>query len=159
MLDWVCAADAERQGALMCAVMGELVDDSALAAVLMAVQTHGSAERSDNTPEAIAGQITAIPHRKVSPYWRQVTLLDLPAGRAVRLRGIESVTCGGRTSDCVVMHTLTPFPDGEGLLDVVLTSPQIHLAEPMLDLFDAISETLAWSRSTTMAHTNPTKGM
>jgi hypothetical protein len=153
------AADAERQGALMCAVMGELVDDSALAAVLMAVQTHGSAERSDNTPEAIAGQITAIPHRKESPYWRQVTPLDLPAGRAVRLRGIESVTCGGRTSDCVVMHTLTPFPDGEGLLDVVLTSPQTQLAEPMLDLFDAISETLAWSPSTTMAHANPAKGM
>ena len=152
------AADAERQGALRCAVMGELVDDSALAAVLMAVQTHGSAADSDNTPEAIAGQITSTPKRSGSPHWRQVTLLDLPAGRSVRLSGIEPVTFGGRTSDCVVMHTLTAFPDGEGLLDVVLTSPQTQLAEPMLDLFDAISETLTWSRSTTVTDTNPTKG-
>ncbi len=152
------AADAERHGALMCAVMGELVADDVLAGVLMAVQTHGSPDRSDNTPEAIAGQITATSQQAGSPYWRQVTLLDLPAGRAVRLRGIEAVTMGGRVSDCVVMHTLMPFPGGEGLLDVVLTSPQTKLAEPMLDLFDAISATLTWSPGTTVTATNPTKG-
>jgi hypothetical protein len=153
------AADADRQGALTCAVMGELVEDAALAAVLMAVQTPGSPDPAANTPAAIAGQITATPKRPGSPYWRHVRLLDLPAGPALRLRGVEAVTCGARTLDCLVMHTLTPFPDGEGLLDVVLTSPQTHLADPMFDLFDAISGTLAWSRaSSTVTATNPSKG-
>jgi hypothetical protein len=152
------AADAEHQGALKCAVMGELVDGDALAAVLMAVQTHGSPDPAGNTPAAIAGQITATAKRPGSPYWRTVTLVDLPAGPAVRIRGVEAVTGGTRTADCLVMHTLTPFPDGEGLLDVVLTSPQTTLAEPMFDLFDAISATLAWSYGNAVTTTNPTKG-
>lgn len=143
------AADAERHGALTCAVMGEQVDDDGvLAAVLMAVQTRGSDDPAENTPEAIAGRITATPQRPGSPHWRRIALLDLPAGPAVRVRGVEAVISGGRSRDCVVMHTLTPFPDGAGVLDVVLTSPQSHLAEPMFDLFDAISGTLAWSPGT-----------
>jgi len=144
------AADAERAGALMCAVMGETVDGAGtLAAVLMAVQTRGDGNPEHNTPEAIAGQLTSVPNQRRSGHWRRVELLDLPAGRAVRMTAIEPVTSGARTLDCVVMHTLTPFPDGAGVLDVVLTSPQTHLAEPMFDLFDAISGTLAWSPTTT----------
>lgn len=152
------AADAEHQGALTCAVMGELVDGDALAAVLMAVQTHGSPDPEGNTPAAIAGQLTATGKQPGSPYWRNVTLVELPAGPAVRIRGVEAVTSGARTLDCLVMHTLTPFPDGQGLLDIVLTSPQTHLAGPMFDLFDAISGTLAWSYDNALTTTNPTKG-
>jgi hypothetical protein len=152
------AADAEQQGALMCAVMGELVDGDALAAVLMAVQTHGSPDPDGNTPAAIAGRLTATPRRAGSPYWRNVSLVEPAAGPAVRVRGVEQVTSGARSIDCLVMHTLTPFPDGEGLLDLVLTSPQIHLAEPMFDLFDAISTTLAWSYGIALVTTNSTKG-
>jgi hypothetical protein len=58
------AADTERQGALMCVVMGELVDGAALAAVLVAVQTHGSAERSDNTPRLSPGRSRRRPTGK-----------------------------------------------------------------------------------------------
>jgi hypothetical protein len=153
------AADAEQHGALMCAVMGEQVDSAGtLAAVLMAVQTPGAPDPADNTPEAVAAQLTSVPQQRRSTHWRRIELLDLPAGRAVRVRAIEPVTSGARTLDCVVMHTLTPFPDGAGVLDLVLTSPQTHLAEPMFDLFDAISGTLAWSPGTTRTATTTTEG-
>jgi len=45
----------------------------------------------------------------------------------------------------VVLHTLIPVPGGDGVLNVVLASPQPQLSEPMLDLFRAISETFAWA--------------
>jgi hypothetical protein len=153
------AADAERRGALTCAVMGEQVDDAGLLTAVMAVvQTPGAADPESNTPEAIAGRLTVTAPRTGSPRWRRVTVLDLPAGRAVRVWGVEPVTAGTRTADCVVMHTLVPLPDGRGLLDVVFTSPQTHLAEPMLDLFDAITGTLSWSspRTTAGSATTPT---
>lgn len=148
------AREAELRGALMCAVMGEDVDTTgALTAVLMVVQTTGTTGDTHPPTEAldpsgIAAQLTSVAQQPGSPYWRRVSLVEIPAGRAVRIQGVEAVTSNGRTTDCVVMHTLTPFPDRRGVLDIVLTSPQIHLVEPMLDLFDAISGTLRWTGNT-----------
>ena len=42
------------------------------------------------------------------------------------------------------MQTLIPIPGTEDVLNVVLTSPLASMAEGLLDLFDAISATLAW---------------
>jgi hypothetical protein len=77
-----------------------------------------------------------------------VEIVELPAGQAVRVRGVESASGGASTIDCVCMQTLIPVPDGAGILNVVLTSPQVELSEVMLDLFDAISVTLSWSPPT-----------
>jgi hypothetical protein len=64
----------------------------------------------------------------------------------VRLSGVEVTDLGdGRWLDSVVMQTLVPLPDGRQVLNVVLTSPQVQLAESLLDLFDAISGTLAFT--------------
>lgn len=140
------ARDAERQGALFCAAMLDRVGDQGmLVATAMVFQTPGGPDPSDNTVEAIAGQVTSVAGTDDSPHWRRVETLDLPAGRAVRVRGVETVRAGGATIDCVVMQTLIPVPDGPGVLNVVLTSPQTQLTEPFLDLFDAISSTLAWT--------------
>jgi hypothetical protein len=139
------AADAERQGALMCAAMLDPVEDAGmLAAVLTVFHTEGSKDPADNTIEAIAAQLTAVAPPEGSSAWRRVEIVEIPAGRAVRMTGVEPIVLGGQPLECVVMHTLIPVPDG-GFLDVVLTSPQLQLAEPMLDLFDAISSTLTWA--------------
>ena len=85
------------------------------------------------------------------PQWRQVEVIELPAGRAGRVRGVEQATgdaapgrAGTAGMPAVVMHTLIPLPTGGGVLDVVFTSPQVRLADPLLELFGAISETLDW---------------
>ncbi|RBY80897.1 hypothetical protein DQ238_07605 [Geodermatophilus sp. TF02-6] len=141
------AADAERRGAVFCAAMTEAVDDAGvLAATAMVFQTEGAPDPADNTVEAIAAQVSAGAPADGSPTWRRVEVVELPVGRAVRISGVERVDLGARGSlDAVVMQTLIPVPHEQGVLDVVLTSPQVQLAEPMLELFDAISATLAWS--------------
>jgi hypothetical protein len=143
------AIDAERNGALYCASMGELdADGGMLMATVMVFHTRGSLDARQNTVEAIAGQVTARAKAPGSPYWRLVELVDLAAGRAVRTRGVERVTGSTRTADFVTMQTLVPVPTGEGVLCVALSSPMVALADPMLDLFAAITGTLGWTRLT-----------
>ena len=151
------AEDAERKGALLVGAMLETVDDAGMLVASMTVfQTEGAPDEADNTVEAIAGQLTAVAPAEGSSTWRRVGVVELPAGRAVRVAGVETSELGSRSLDCVVMQTLIPVPGGRGVLDVVLTSPQVELAEGMLDLFEAISATLAWSSETPALSTEGT---
>ncbi|MGR6912727.1 hypothetical protein ACU635_00535 [[Actinomadura] parvosata] len=132
---------AARHGAVFGAAMTDHVEDAGtVLATLMVLHTRGRSDPGGNTVEAIASGVVAVPHTPGTPAWRSVEIVELDAGRAVRVRGIETGEL-----DTVVMQTLIPVPGGHGVLDVVLTSPHLSLAEPMLDLFDAISATLAWS--------------
>lgn len=137
------AGEAERRGARYCAVSGDLTDDGdRLAATLLVFQTDGTGDPERDRPEAIAAQLTATAPAPGSPTWRRVEVTEIPAGPAVRAYGIQDVADG---SLFVTMQTLIPVPGGPGVLNVVLTSPQTALADPMLDLFDAISGTLTWA--------------
>ncbi|MGQ0779266.1 MAG: hypothetical protein ACT4NY_33440 [Pseudonocardiales bacterium] len=139
------AADAERQGAVCCAVMLDPVAGGGmLAATLMVFQTDGAADPADNAPEVIASQVRAVAPVEGQAHWRRVEIVEIPAGRAARMRGVEAAVADGRSVDCVVLQTLIPVPGERGVLNMVLTSPQVELAEPMLDLFDAISSTVTW---------------
>jgi len=143
------AKTAEANGAQLCVVSGDLVeeDGAMLAAMGMVFQTDGAPDPVDNTVEAIAGQVNAVAPSDGSRRWRRVEIIDIDAGRAVRVYGVHPVQFNGpdRTADVVMMQTLIPIPGGGGILNVVLTSPQVASAQPMLDLFDAISSTLSWS--------------
>jgi hypothetical protein len=141
------AKDAEQAGAVYCAAAADRVaDDGTFLASLMVFSTAGTAEPALNTPEAIAAQITAVPPSAGSPDWREVQIIELPIGRAVRVRGLRTTTSpdGGQSLPIVSMQTLIPIPGSEGVLNVVLSSPLVSLTEGLLDLFDAISSTLNW---------------
>ncbi|UBU14151.1 hypothetical protein [Nonomuraea gerenzanensis] len=132
---------AARHGAVFGAAMTDHVEDAGtVLATLMVLHTRGRPDPEDNTVEAIASGVVTLPPTPGTPAWRAVEIVELDAGRAVRVTGVESGEL-----DSVVMQTLIPVPGGHGVLDLVLTSPHLSLAEPMLDLFDAISATLAWS--------------
>ena len=141
------AAYAERHDARFCAVSADTVDDAGtLLAIAMVFETAGPPGLTG--VDAIAGQITARAPAPGSPSWRRVEIVDVPAGRAVRVSGVELTDLGaGRSLDTVTMQTLVPVPDGDGVLNVVLTSPQVQLTEPMLDLFEAVSDTLSFVAS------------
>jgi hypothetical protein len=128
---------AVRRGAVFGAAMADQEDESTILATLLVFHTQGHADPAGNTVEAIASEIVAYEGRT----WRRVELTEIPAGRAVRVSGVEE----SDGVDMVVSQTLVPVPGGFGVLDVVLTSPHLSLAEPMLDLFAAISATLTWS--------------
>ncbi len=138
------AERAERQGAVFCAAMADPVAGGTLAATLLVFHSEGSPDPAANTVEAIAGQIYArAPHAGSA---RHVELVELAAGRAVRVHGVEDADLGdGARLPCVVGQTLLPVPGGAGVVSVVLSSPQVELAEPMLELFTAITSTFAWS--------------
>jgi hypothetical protein len=141
------AEDAERRGAVYCAAAADRVDDDGtMLATLMVFSTEGMPEPGLNTVEAIAAQITTAPRSDSSPDWREVAVVDLAAGRAVRVRGVSTTTSpdGTQALSVVSMHTLIPIPGADGVLNVVLTSPQLSLSDGLLDLFDAISATLSW---------------
>lgn len=153
------AADAERRGVVFAAAMTEPVDGNRLlVATVLAFVTNGPPDEADNQVEAIAAQITATAsagHGR-DRTWRQVRLTDVPAGRCVRVSGVELAQVGdGRSAECVVMHTLIPVPGAGQVLDLVLSSPQPDLSAPLLDLFDAISGTLTWTDSDTTGEEVP----
>ncbi|MFC4013468.1 hypothetical protein ACFOY2_40010 [Nonomuraea purpurea] len=132
---------AARHGAVFGAAMTDHVEDAGtVLATLMVLHTEGRVDPDGNTVESIASGVIAVPPRPGTPAWRRVEIVDVAAGRAVRVAGVEAGEI-----ETVGMQTLIPVPGGHGVLDLVLTSPHVSLAEPMLDLFDAISATLAWS--------------
>jgi hypothetical protein len=141
------AEEADRRGAVYCAAAADRVDDDGtMLATLMVFTTEGMPDPGLNTVEAIAAQITATARTDDGTDWREVRVVDLPAGRAVRVRGVTGL---GEAADVehlrlVTMQTLIPVPGGDGVLDVVLTSPQVELTDGLLNLFDAISATLTW---------------
>lgn len=139
------AEDAQRRGAMLCAVSADRIADAGtLLATLMVFHTAGDPQPGGSTVEAIAAGITAHQNGAGTGTWRRVSIVDLSAGRAVRVCGIEAIRQGEAELDVVSMHTLWPVSDGGGVIDVVLTSPQTRLAAALLDLFDAVSETFSW---------------
>jgi hypothetical protein len=140
------AERAERQGAVFCASMAELVDGSeGLVANVMVFHTEGAPNEVDNTVEAIAGQVTAVAPDGVGSPWRTVEIVEIPAGQAVRVRGVERGEPDGVATEGVVMHTLIPVPGGRGVLDVVLTSPHVDIPEALFGVFEAVSDSLDFS--------------
>ena len=140
------AAHAERSGALYCAAMCDADEDAGvLAASVMILRNDGPPDPADNTVEAIAGQVTSMAPSGPDEPWRQVQIVEIPAGRAVQVKGVEPAIAGQPDSQIVTMLTLVPVPGGGGVVTIVLMSPQVALADPMLDLFEAISSTFGWS--------------
>ena len=152
------AEDAERAGAVYCAALAEPVGGAGLlTASCTVLQSPGPDDPAQRTVEALAAGIPAT-GAALRLGAREVLLVEHPAGRGVRVREIALLDggvdgAGGAATgptEYVVMHTLLPSPGwsdarhGSHVVDLVLASPQVQLADPMLDLFDAISGTFRW---------------
>lgn len=160
------AEDAQARGALMCAVaVDPVAAGGPLLASLMVFRTDGDPLRPGQTVEEIAASVTAHEGADGPGTWRRVGLVDLPAGPAVRVTSVGRLQAGSAdpaadrdaAPDLVAMHTLVPAPGG-GVVDVVLTSPQASIADALLDLFDAVSGTFAWSGPAGPERTDPVPG-
>lgn len=65
----------------------------------------------------------------------QVTLTDMAAGRAVRVRRLSEVT---------TLDVHVPVPDSGAYLMLSFSTPLTALADAMVGLFDSIARTLRW---------------
>jgi hypothetical protein len=143
------ADEAWNGGVLYFGAMAEVDEEAPLTASLTVSVVNaedGGAGRGGNDLGAIMSALTQIPpgNRPTDP-WRRVSLVELPdAGQAVRTEGIEEIEAPDdhRTARMVMMQTFVPFPDRDPRVAVIsAATPQLALAEPMLELFDGISET------------------
>ncbi|MGH3249825.1 MAG: hypothetical protein ACRDOI_26995, partial [Trebonia sp.] len=74
---------------------------------------------------------------------RQITLIDLPAGRAVRvLRSSGSAD----EPESTIQEVFVPVPGGGWWLLLTFATPLGPLVPAMTKLFDAICTTLRWDR-------------
>ena len=93
---------------------------------------------------AVAAPFTPKEPADEDDTWRRVTIVDVPgAGQAVRVAGVEDVPLPGQDGALrvVSMQTLVPLPSGQVLL-LTCSSPVLPLTEALLDVFEAVSETL-----------------
>lgn len=146
------ATEAESAGAVLCAAaVDDQGADGALLASLVAFITDGMPEPALNTIPAIAAQLTATPRAEMGsdgtePDWREVRVIEIPAGEAVQLRGLTTIEADGDGPSLrlVSMETLIPLPGGERILNLALTSPHVTVVDDLLEVFGLISETLTW---------------
>jgi hypothetical protein len=89
------------------------------------------------TPDRLAGSLAG--------QGGEVTLVDLRAGQAVRVRHPDTGSSGQPGLEYRLdMHV--PVPDSSSYLILSFSTPMNPLADPMTDLFDTIASTLRWVR-------------
>lgn len=132
---------AQARGAIYAAGTFEVFADGPMTATItISVVRPPSGERGD-----VLGQLGRLRPRAAGPdgTWRRVLPVDLPhVGPAGRVVGVQDLPLAGDVSvRYIVMHTVIPIPGSDGAMVVTCGSPNLPLAEPLLDLFDAITGT------------------
>jgi hypothetical protein len=91
----------------------------------------GRAVAADRLASVLAGQD------------RQLTVVDLPAGRSVRVLRSRAPA---NEPDSTIQEVFVPVPDSDWWLLLAFATPDGPLVRPLTDLFDAICTTLRWDR-------------
>ena len=70
--------------------------------------------------------------------------IQLPAGEAVRVRKSQTVETMGRQEQTEVVQYFVLVPDEPVLIVLTFSTPTLELAEPLVELFDAMAGSLRW---------------
>lgn len=149
------ARDAWAAGARYCACMVEPTDEGPItASATVSVVTGPLGTRPDDPAYAAA---LVAPLREKEPAhdddtWSRVAPVDVPGGGpGARTWGLEDVDLpdGAGWVRVVQMMQLVPVPGVNRVVILTCSSPVVALAEPLLDMFDAICGTLRLVRAAT----------
>lgn len=139
---------AQKRGAIYAAGTFELFD---AVPVLASVMVSVVAIPPDETGDVLSqlGTMTSREAEEPGGTWRRVMPVDLPdAGPAGRVVGVEDLPVTDEMAiRYVVMHTVIPIPGADGALVVSCGTPNLPLANELLDLFDAITGTFQFATS------------
>lgn len=136
------ARDAWDAGAVYCACFVMVLEESVIpGSITVSVIPPPPAGSSI---DAIAEQLPAREATEEGGTWMSRSVVSLEAiGRVPRSQGVSDVPIPGGSGwiRTIVMHTFVPI-DADRLLLVAAASPAVDLAEPLLELFDAVTSTL-----------------
>lgn len=142
------ARDAHESGAVYVGCMAQDFDRLPLTATVT-VSLVG-ARRPDGQllpadPASIVAGLRPKEAAREGDTWRRVTTVEIPGtGLAARTYGIEDVAVPGdsRTVRAVLMQTFIPLPGHTDKVALVAgSSSVVDLADPFLDIFDAVTST------------------
>ncbi len=142
------ARDAADAGAVYCGCFVMPVDDSvipgSLTVSVIPPPPGGSAA------DALVEQLTSRDQTEDDGTWQSRSIVTLPlAGRAARASGVADVPLpGGGSLRTIIMQTFVPL-DAQRILLIAGASPALDLTEPLLELFDTVTGTLALIRDST----------
>ncbi|MFL9680706.1 MULTISPECIES: hypothetical protein [Streptomyces] len=136
---------ARRRGAVYAAGTTTMYEDGLLMAGLMVFSLTPPAG-ADFSAKGLAKEFSATGGRRREGTSRTLTTQTLPwVGPVGRMSGIEETEVAeGVSSKLVVTHTFVPVPGGKRVLVITCFSPNVPLAEPLYDLFDAITSTFCF---------------
>ncbi len=136
------ARDAADAGAVYCACFVMVLEESVIpGAITVSVIPPPPA---GSTVDAIAEQLPSRESNEEGGTWMSRSVVSIDGiGRVPRSQGVVDVDLpdGSGSIRSLVMHTFVPL-GSEQLLLVAAASPAIDLAEPLLELFDAVTGTL-----------------
>lgn len=137
------ARDAADAGAIYCACFVMVLEESAIpgAITVSVIATPPAGSGVD----AIAETLPTREAREDGDLWMSRSIVNLEGiGCVPRSQGVVDVAMpdGSGSIRSIVMHTFVPL-DSDRILLVAAASPAIDLAEPLLELFDAVTGTLS----------------
>lgn len=142
------ARDAWSAGARYCACLVDPTDEGPVtASVTVSVVTGPLGVRPDEPAylEAVRAPLTPKAAKDADDTWREVRAIEVSgAGPGVRAWGVVDVELPEDVGWLRVVQMLqfAPVPGLNRVVLVTCTSPVLPLAEPLLDVFDAICGTL-----------------
>lgn len=132
--------EARLQGAVLASVSATIMGDRPVSADLLAAVT--PVVGGVDLP-ALGERLAAEPGP--TEHVREVEVVELPVGPALRVRKGVRPTVVGREVDTDVVQYFVPVPGGDRLVVLTFSTPIAALADAFAGLFDAIAETLRFT--------------
>jgi hypothetical protein len=146
------AREAADAGGVLCSCMAMLAEDTAMSAnLLVLIRLLAPDEAADATgdADALLGGLREGLDRDVTSAAPELGLAELPdAGRAVRLRTVRRTTLPlvDQTLPTLLVQYFVPLPAEDRRTAVVtFTSPSLAYEQPLVEMFDAIAQTLVFT--------------
>jgi hypothetical protein len=133
---------ARKRGAVYAAGTFTMYEDGLLMANVMIFKV-SPPPGQDFSLHELGKQFSATGGDQTAGTTRTFTTEQLPGiGTVGRVTGVEEAeVMPGITTKLLIMHTVVPVPDSDRVLIITCSSPNLPLAGPLYDIFDAITST------------------
>lgn len=134
------AARAEAQGAVFASMFSDVIEGKSVAATLFAFVRPTQAD-SDGLRDALEASADVL---RADGEANEVSVVELPAGLALRHRRRVETRAFDRTIECDNVSYVVPVADADRTLFLEFSTPTLPVADAMSQLFDAMATTLRW---------------
>ena len=141
------AARAEAQGAVFASMFSEVMEGHSVAATLFAFlrpAAVGDDVRATLEESASALLAAASAGEEGDRPPSEVSVVDLPAGPALRHRRRVDARAFDRTVECDNVSYVLPVPRVHRTLFLEFSTPTLAVADAMVGIFDAMATTVRW---------------